>query len=150
MPERAPNQQTVAMEMLKDYPGHPEGTIAAFPSMEFDPVTGAEIGLTGLAKVLEEKNIARRLVLPSAMQGETPAAGSGNVVVRFAKVWQMYYPGDIAGFNPDTAGKLVKIGAAEYITAADLEKAKPVVGKKGQPEDADLDATLKSPARKRP
>lgn len=36
-----------------------------------------------------------------------------KTVVKFIRPWQIYSPGDIAGFEPELAEKLVKGGAAE-------------------------------------
>lgn len=39
---------------------------------------------------------------------------TNNVAVSFLKRWRAYNPGEVAGFDSETAAKLVEGGAAEY------------------------------------
>lgn len=39
---------------------------------------------------------------------------TNNVAVRFLKRWRAYNPTEVAGFEPETADKLVDGGVAEY------------------------------------
>lgn len=43
---------------------------------------------------------------------------TNNVAVRFLKRWRAYNPGEVAGFDPEIADKLVEGGAAEYADKA--------------------------------
>ena len=43
--------------------------------------------------------------------------------VKFIKPWSMYSPGDVAGFEEDSAAAIIKTGAAEPHEVSDSEPA---------------------------
>ena len=50
---------------------------------------------------------------------------AGKVIVLFTKPWTRYSPGDVAGFDEETAEKLIKIKVAEpYEAAAEQAEGK--------------------------
>lgn len=59
---------------------------------------------------------------PVKKENSTEAA---KVVVLFTKPWTRYSPGDVAGFDAETAEKLIKIQVAEpYEAAAEQAEGK--------------------------
>lgn len=48
---------------------------------------------------------------------------TNNVAVSFLKRWRAYNPGEVAGFDPQTAEKLVEGGAAEYADKARTKRS---------------------------
>jgi hypothetical protein len=53
-----------------------------------------------------------------------PAPKFGGLCVTFRKKFRQYNGGEIAGFDPVFAGRLVASGAARWATESDMKKAK--------------------------